>query len=77
MVTDSSVILDVRDLSVQRRGIGAVEGHDPVDIERAAEDLKTCDLILLQLEVPVETVYAAIAFGKRHGVKTLLNPAPV
>jgi ribokinase len=48
----------------------------PADIERAAEDLKTCDLILLQLEIPVETVYAAIAFGKRHGVKTLLNPAP-
>ncbi len=26
--------------------------------------------------MPVETVYAAIAFGKRHGIKTLLNPAP-
>ena len=38
--------------------------------------MKTCDLILLQLEVPLETVYAAIAFGKRHGVKTVLNPAP-
>jgi ribokinase len=48
----------------------------PADVERAAEDLKTCDLILLQLEVPLETVYAAIAFGARHGVKTLLNPAP-
>jgi ribokinase len=48
----------------------------PADIDAAADDLKQCDLILLQLEVPVETVYAAIAFGKRHGVKTLLNPAP-
>jgi ribokinase len=48
----------------------------PADIEAAAEDLKACDLILLQLEIPVETVNAAIAFGKRHGVKTLLNPAP-
>ncbi len=48
----------------------------PPDIERAAEDLKRCDLILLQLEVPVETVYAAIEFGRRHGIKTLLNPAP-
>ena len=48
----------------------------PADIEAAADDLKACDLILLQLEIPVETVYAAIAFGKRHGVKTLLNPAP-
>ena len=48
----------------------------PADIERAAEDLKRCDLILLQLEIPVETVYAAIEFGQRHGIKTLLNPAP-
>jgi ribokinase len=48
----------------------------PADIERAAEDLKTCDLILLQLEVPLETVYATIEFGWRHGIKTLLNPAP-
>jgi ribokinase len=55
---------------------GANSGLSPVDVERAAEDLKVCDLILLQLEVPLETVYAAIAFGARHGVKTLLNPAP-
>jgi ribokinase len=55
---------------------GANNDLSAADIERAAEDLKTCGLILLQLEIPVETVYAAIAFGKRHGVKTLLNPAP-
>jgi ribokinase len=48
----------------------------PADVERAAADLKTCDLILLQLEVPLETVYAALAFGKAHNVPTLLNPAP-
>src|SRR5271157_2996899 len=55
---------------------GANGDLNPDDVERAADDLKTCDLILLQLEVPLETVYAAIAFGKRHGVKTVLNPAP-
>jgi ribokinase len=55
---------------------GANADLSPADVEGAAEALKSCDLILLQLEVPLETVYAAIAFGKRHGVKTLLNPAP-
>jgi ribokinase len=55
---------------------GANADLSPADVDRAAEVLKTCDLILLQLEVPLETVYAAIAFGKRHGVKTVLNPAP-
>lgn len=48
----------------------------PADIARAADDLRRCDLILLQLEIPVETVYAALEFGRRHGVRTLLNPAP-
>jgi ribokinase len=48
----------------------------PDDVERAGDELKTCDLILIQLETPLETVYAALAFGKRHGVKTALNPAP-
>ena len=55
---------------------GANADLSAADIENAGEALKTCDLILLQLEVPLETVYAAIAFGKRHGVRTVLNPAP-
>ena len=48
----------------------------PEDVERAGEDLGSCDLILIQLEVPLETVYATLAFGRRRGVKTVLNPAP-
>src|SRR6516165_6896501 len=55
---------------------GANADLSPADIDGAADVLKTCDLILLQLEIPLETVYAAIAFGKRHGVRTFLNPAP-
>src|ERR1700751_5422646 len=52
---------------------GANADLSPGDIDRAADVLKTCDLILMQLEVPLETVYVAIAFGKRHGVKTVLT----
>ncbi len=48
----------------------------PSDIDKAAEDLKKCKLIVLQLEVPLETVYHAIEFGAQHGIETLLNPAP-
>jgi len=55
---------------------GANGDLTPEDVERAGDDLKTCDLILTQLEVPLETVYATLAFGKRHDVKTALNPAP-
>ena len=55
---------------------GANGDLTPADVEAAASDLETCDLILLQLEVPLETVYATLEFGKRHDVKTVLNPAP-
>ncbi len=48
----------------------------PADVDRAAEDLKRCDLILMQLEVPLETVYHTIAFAARNGIETILNPAP-
>ncbi|MDR3440241.1 ribokinase [Telmatospirillum sp.] len=57
--------------------IKGANGHLlPADIDRAAEDLKTCDLIIMQLEIPLETVYHTIDFGHRHGIETLLNPAP-
>ena len=46
------------------------------DVEAAAELLLTCDLILLQLEIPLETVYSVIDWAHRHGRRVLLNPAP-
>jgi ribokinase len=33
-------------------------------------------MIILQLEIPMETVYAAIDFGNAHDIPVLLNPAP-
>jgi len=48
----------------------------PADIEAAADRLSKCRMIILQLEIPLETVYAAIDFGNRHGIPVLLNPAP-
>ncbi len=46
------------------------------DIDKASEDLKKCDLIILQLEINLETVYHAINFGKKNNIPVLLNPAP-
>ena len=55
---------------------GANNELKPADIDAAAEDLKGCELILMQLEVPLETVYHTIEFADRHGIETILNPAP-
>ncbi len=46
------------------------------DIDAAAEDLKKCDLILMQLEIPLDVVYYTIGFAASNGIETLLNPAP-
>lgn len=48
----------------------------PADIDAAAESLKACRLIVLQLEIPLPTVYYAIDFARKHGIKVILNPAP-
>lgn len=48
----------------------------PEDVADAAEDLAKTKLIVLQLEIPLETVYAAIEFGNARGIPVLLNPAP-
>lgn len=55
---------------------GANNDLKPADIDAAAEDLKKCSLILMQLEVPLETVYYTLAFAEKHGIETILNPAP-
>ncbi len=55
---------------------GANEHLLPEVVDEAAEKLKTCSLIVLQLEIPLETVYRAIDFGNEHGIPVILNPAP-
>jgi ribokinase len=55
---------------------GANNFLKPEDIDRAEKTLKDVDMIVLQLEVPLETVYYAIDFANKHGIKVILNPAP-
>lgn len=77
--TPNGVATIVVDASSQNRILinkGANDKLTPADVAAASEDLKVCSLIILQLEVPLETVYAAIDFGNAHGIKVLLNPAP-
>ena len=48
----------------------------PADVDAAEAELAGCDVILMQLEVPLDTVYHTVALAARHGVATVLNPAP-
>jgi ribokinase len=55
---------------------GANDALKPADVDAAAEMLKATDCIVLQFEIPLETVYYTIAFARRHGIRCILNPAP-
>ena len=55
---------------------GANDHLLPADIDEAAPDLLGCSLILLQLEIPLPSVYYAIDWARAHGKAVLLNPAP-
>jgi ribokinase len=55
---------------------GANDQLTPADVDLARKAIETADLVLLQLEVPIETVEYATRLAHEAGVKVLLNPAP-
>ena len=55
---------------------GANDAIKPADVDAAGDMLKSVDCIVLQFEIPVETVYYTIAFARKHGIRCILNPAP-
>jgi ribokinase len=55
---------------------GANDAIKPSDVDDAADLLRSVDCIVLQFEIPVETVYYTIRFARKHGIRCILNPAP-
>lgn len=48
----------------------------PGDIEKVKEVIDDCSILLLQLEIPMETVEYAAFLAYKKGLKVILNPAP-
>jgi ribokinase len=55
---------------------GANDRLLPADVDAAGEVLRQADCIVMQLEIPLETVYYTLRFARAHGIRTILNPAP-
>jgi ribokinase len=55
---------------------GANDALKAADVDAAGEMLKAADCIVLQFEIPLETVYHTVAFARKHGIRCILNPAP-
>ncbi|GAC1439374.1 MAG: ribokinase [Terriglobales bacterium] len=55
---------------------GANDLLKPDDVDAAADLLKTVDCMVLQFEIPLETVYYSVAFARKNGIRCIVNPAP-
>jgi ribokinase len=49
---------------------------DVEDVERASNKIADADVLLLQLEVPIESSKRAAEIARANGVQIILNPAP-
>jgi ribokinase len=55
---------------------GANDRLKPADVDAAAGLLKNVDCIVLQFEIPLETVYYCVRFARANGIRCIVNPAP-
>jgi ribokinase len=55
---------------------GANDLLKPADVDAASDVLKTVDCIVLQFEIPLETVYYSVGFARKNGIRCIVNPAP-
>jgi ribokinase len=72
----ASIILSAADNSIIVVP-GANNSITPEIIEKHEDIIRASSILLLQLEIPLESVIRAIELAKKHGVLTILNPAPI
>ncbi|WP_426687717.1 ribokinase [Rhodanobacter ginsengiterrae] len=57
--------------------VPAANAHvTPAHVENARALVERADVVLVQMEIPLETVEATLRLGHRLGVPVILNPAP-
>jgi ribokinase len=55
---------------------GANDRITAADVDAAASELRRVDTIILQFEIPLDTVYHTIRFARAHKIRCIVNPAP-
>jgi ribokinase len=55
---------------------GANARVTPAQVEQAQELIRRADAVLVQMEIPLDTVEATVRLGAHLGVPVILNPAP-
>ena len=70
------ILVDDRGDNAIAVDLGANRSLSRDDVDRAEEVIAGADVLLTQLEIPVDTALYAAEVARRHGVTTILNPAP-
>ena len=55
---------------------GALEALTPAHVDEFASQIAAADVLLVQLEIPLDTALHALEVARRAGVRSILNPAP-
>ncbi|MHC4759150.1 MAG: ribokinase [Planctomycetota bacterium] len=55
---------------------GANGKLSPSDIQKHSDAITSADILVMQLETPLETIHQAASIASENGVKVILNPAP-
>ena len=55
---------------------GANSGLSPADVQSARQVILDSEILICQLEIPIETTLEALRVAKSGNVRTILNPAP-
>ena len=55
---------------------GALAALTPAHVDAFADRIAEADVLLVQLEIPLETALHALEVGRAAGVRAILNPAP-
>ena len=71
------ILVDEQGENVIAVAPGANSQLTPEDIAAAAPAFEGAKQVIIQLEIPYETVLAAVRMAKQAGSKVLLNPAPM
>ncbi|NMC19144.1 MAG: ribokinase [Thermogutta sp.] len=70
------ILVDERGENLISVASGANESLSPEDIDGAAEVIRSADIVVMQLEIPLPTVCRAAEIAAAAGVPVILDPAP-
>jgi ribokinase len=71
------IVVDAKGANQIAVAPGANRQLTPTALEGQQEDFEWADVVLCQLEIPLETAVRALEVARRHHKTTILNPAPV